>query len=140
MVVLSQPHDQDWDFMSVLNKDGMVMDVNVVKVKEGREEDFQVLREKVIALTRSSRNVVSVTKFDVERDIMVEGNAIYFDSTNNKMWISVFESMDAWQIAISELTKNPASQALMTLLFDSFECILCSVATANLPPPYYPPT
>ena len=133
---MSQPHDQDWDFMSVLNKDGMVMDVNVVKVKEGREEDFQVLREKV---TRSSRNVVSVTKFDVERDIMVEGNAIYFDSTNNKMWISVFESMDAWQIAISELTKNLASQALMTLLFDSFECILCSVATANLPPAYYPP-
>ena len=43
------------------------MDVNVVKVKTGREEDFQVLREKVIALTRSSKNVISVTKFDVER-------------------------------------------------------------------------
>ena len=35
-VLLSKPHDQDWDFMTVLNKDGMVMDVNVVKVKEGR--------------------------------------------------------------------------------------------------------
>ena len=138
-VLLSQPHDQDWDFMSVLNKDGMVMDINVVKVKEGREEDFQVLREKVIALTRSSRNVVSVTKFDVERDVMEEGDAIYFDSTNNEMWISVFESMDARQRAISELTKDAASQALMTLLFDTFECILCSVATANLPPAYYPP-
>ena len=138
-VLLSQPHDQDWDFMSVLNKDGMVMDINVVKVKEGREEDFQVLREKVIALTRSSRNVVSVTKFDVERDVMEEGDAIYFDSTNNEMWISVFESMDARQRAISELTKDAASQALMTLLFDTFECILCSVATANLPSAYYPP-
>ena len=42
--------------MTVLNKDGMVMDVNVVKVKEGREEDFQVLRVKLIALTRSSKN------------------------------------------------------------------------------------
>merc|ERR1712066_280055 len=138
-VLLSQPHDQDWDFMSVLNKDGMVMDVNVVKVKEGREEDFQKLREKVIALTRSSKNVVSVTKFDVERDIMEEGDPIYFDSTNNEMWISVFESMEARQRAFSELTKDRKSQALMTLLFDSFECILCSVATASLPPAYYPP-
>merc|ERR1711936_1030710 len=111
-VLLSQPHDQDWDFMSVLNKDGMVMDVNVVKVKDGREEDFQKLREKVIALTRSSKNVVSVTKFDVERDIMEEGDPIYFDSTNNEMWISVFESMEARQRAISELTNEPASQAL----------------------------
>ena len=42
--------------MTVLNKDGMVMDVNVVKVTEGREEDFQVLRVKLIALTRSSKN------------------------------------------------------------------------------------
>ena len=138
-VLLSQPHDQDWDFMSVLNKDGMVMDVNVVKVKEGREEDFQKLREKVIALTRSSKNVVSVTKFDVERDIMEEGDPIYFDSTNNEMWISVFESMEARQRAFSELTKDKKSQAVLTLFFDSFECILCSVATASLPPAYYPP-
>merc|ERR1711994_208231 len=133
-VLLSQPHDQDWDFMSVLNKDGMVMDVNVVKVKEGREEDFQVLRDKLIDLTRSSKNVVSVTKFDVERDIMEEGDPIYLDYTNNEMWISVFESMEARQRAFSELTKDKKSQAVLTLFFDSFECILCSVATANLPP------
>ena len=138
-VLLSKPQDQDWDFMTVLNKDGMVMDVNVVKVKEGREEDFQVLRDKLIALTRSSKNVVSVTKFDVERDIMAEGDPIYFDSTNNEMWISVFENMEARKRVISELTNEPASQALVTLLFDTFKCILCSVATANLPPAYYPP-
>ena len=41
--------------MSVLNKDGMVMDVNVVKVKEGREEDFQVLREKVMITDRADQ-------------------------------------------------------------------------------------
>ena len=93
----------------------------------------------MIALTRSSKNVISVTKFDVERDIMEEGDPIYFDSTNNEMWISVFESMDARQRAILELTKDKASQALMTRLFDSFKCILCSVATANLPYAYYPP-
>ena len=103
------------------------------------EEDFQVLRDKLIALTRSSKNVVSVTKFDVERDIMEEGDPIYFDSANNEMWISVFENMEARKRAISELTNEPASQALATLLFNTFECILCSVATANLPPAYYPP-
>ena len=138
-VLLSKPQDQDWDFMTVVNKDGMVMDVNVVKVTEGREEDFQVLRVKLIALTRSSKNVVSVTKFDVERDIMEEGDPIYFDSANNEMWISVFENMEARKRAISELNNEPASQALATLLFDTFECILCSVATANLPPAYHPP-
>ena len=93
----------------------------------------------MIALTRSSKNVVSVTKFDVERDIMEEGDPIYFDSTNNEMWISVFESMEARQRAFSELTKDRKSQAVLTLFFDSFECILCSVATASLPPAYYPP-
>ena len=52
-VLLSQPHDQDWDFMTVLNKKGKLMDVNVVKVKEETEEDFQVLTDidKVIAKT-----------------------------------------------------------------------------------------
>ena len=125
--------------MTVLNNDGMVMDVNVVEVKEGREEDFQVLRDKLIALTRSSKNVVSVTKFDVERDIIEKGDLIYFDSANNEMWISVFENMEARKRAISELNNEPASRALATLLFDTFECILCSVATANLAPAYYPP-
>ena len=98
-----------------------------------------MLREKVIALTRSNRNIVSVTKFDIERDIMEEGDAIFFESASNEMWISVFESMDARHRAISELRKDKASQALMTRFFDSFNCILCSVATANLPPAYYPP-
>ena len=120
--------------MTVLNKDGMVMDVNVVKVKEGREEDFQVLRDKLIALTRSSKNVVSVTKFDVERDIMEEGDPIYFDSANNEMWISVFENMEARKRA---MTNEPASQALATLLIDTFQRIR---AASPLPiSPYYPP-
>ena len=52
------------------------------------------------------------------------------------MWISVFENMEARKRA---MTNEPASQALATLLFETFECILCSVATANLPPAYYPP-
>ena len=52
------------------------------------------------------------------------------------MWISVFENMETRKRA---MTTEPASQALATLLFDTFECILCSVATANLAPAYYPP-
>ena len=67
---------------------------------------------------------------------MEEGDPIYFDSANNEMWISVFENMETRKRA---MTTEPASQALATLLFDTFECILCSVATANLAPAYYPP-
>merc|ERR1712061_244681 len=57
-VVLSRPLDQDFNPQTIpnlLNKPGMVM--------EGREEEFEELRKKLISRSRSSNNVVNVYTF-----------------------------------------------------------------------------
>merc|ERR1712004_515301 len=73
---------------------GMVAGVNIVKVKSGREEDFHRLRTQVQAATRSSRDVKSFTTFDVLQDVLDPSDPLYFDATNNELWMSTFESLD----------------------------------------------
>merc|ERR1712158_259884 len=138
-IILSKPYDQDWDFMTALDKPGMLMDINVVRVKDGREEDFQSLRSKVVAAVRNSKDVKYITTFDVERNLLSPSDPLYFDSTNNEFWISIFESAAVKERFFAGLATNPAAQSLLTRFFDTFECIVCSTATAHLHPTYYPP-
>ena len=137
-VIFSRPHDQDFDFMTVL-KPGMVADVNIVKVKSGREEDFHRLRTQVQAATRSSRDVKSFTTFDVLRDVLDPSDPLHFDATNNELWMSTFESAEVRERFFKQITQDTQSQALLTLFFDTFECISCSVITSHHPAVYYPP-
>merc|ERR1712088_321783 len=138
-IILSKPYDQDWDFMTALDRPGMLMDINVVRVKDGREEDFQSLRSKVVAAVRNSKDVKYITTFDVERDLVPPSDPLYFDSTNNEIWISTFESAAVKERFFAGLASDPAAQSLLTRFFDTFECIVCSTATAHLHPTYYPP-
>merc|ERR1712088_1144793 len=138
-IILSKPYDQDWDFMTALDKPGMLMDINVVRVKDGREEDFQSLRSKVVAAVRNSKDVKYITTFDVERDLVDPSDPLFFDSTNNEIWISTFESAAVKERFFAGLASDPAAQSLLTRFFDTFECIVCSTATAHLHPTYYPP-
>jgi len=138
-IILSKPYDQDWDFMTALDKPGMLMDINVVRVKDGREEDFQSLRSKVVAAVRNSKDVKYITTFDVERDLVAPSDPLYFDSTNNEIWISTFESAAVKERFFAGLAADSAAQSLLTRFFDTFECIVCSTATAHLHPTYYPP-
>ena len=59
-----------------LKRPGSVMDVNLVKVKEEKEEEFEMLQDLVIVGSRSSKNVILNMKFDVELDIIEPGNTI----------------------------------------------------------------
>merc|ERR1712088_940525 len=138
-ILLSKPYDQDWDFMTALDKPGMLMDINVVRVKDGREEDFQSLRSKVVAAVRNSKDVKYITTFDVERNLLSPSDPLFFDSTNNELWISTFESAAVKERFFAGLASDPAAQSLLTRFFDTFECIVCSTATAHLHPTYYPP-
>merc|ERR1712013_478099 len=62
-IILSQPYDQDFDFETVIEKPGMVFDLNIVKRKEGEAgKDFIKLRKHLISLLRSNKNVVSYRK------------------------------------------------------------------------------
>ena len=62
-------------------------------MKDGREDDFQAARQKYIVEARSNNDVVSVTKFNVNEEILeVDPNSfLYFPSENNEMMITVYE-------------------------------------------------
>ena len=130
-IVLSQPYDQDFDFMTVLDKPGMIMEVSIVDVKEGRKEEFLRLREKLIAKSRSSKNVVSMTKFSVITDIVDPADPLYFDLSNTELTITIFDNQAAMKRAFAELADRQ--------FFDTFTCSACSVVDGNLHPTYYPP-
>ena len=81
-MVLSEPQDEDWEFETILNTPGKIMEVFNVKVKEGQEETFQEMRERFITLARNTNNVENVYKFTVNRDIMQPDDPLFFDHTN----------------------------------------------------------
>jgi len=136
-MVLSQPYDQDFDFMTVLDKPGMVMELVIAEIKEGRLDEFYALREKVIAKTRSSRHIKSMNKFEIKRDIVPEDDPLYYDNTNTEMDILVYDSLAAREANFQQLSREDPE--LFQSFFDTFTCIVCSLLTAELPSPYYPP-
>merc|ERR1711936_1214059 len=138
-IIFSKPEDQDFDFMTALDQPGMLMDINVVKVKEGREEDFHSLRRKVVAAVRNSKDVKYITTFNVERGLVPPSDPLYYDSSNNELWISTFESQAVKERFFASIAADPSAQSLLTRFFDTFECIVCSTATNQLHPTYYPP-
>ena len=138
-IIFSKPEDQDFDFMTALDQPGMLMDINVVKVKEGREEDFHSLRSKVVAAVRNSKDVKYITTFNVERGLVPPSDPLYYDSSNNELWISTFESQAVKERFFASIAADPSAQSLLTRFFDTFECIVCSTASAHLHPTYYPP-
>ena len=64
-VLLVQPEDQDFDVSLVARSKDSLMEVEMVKVKEGQEEKFNELRNKYKARARSSNNVQDVQVFKV---------------------------------------------------------------------------
>merc|ERR1711874_903401 len=47
-IILSRPVDQDFDFTTVLNRPGMIMDLLIVKTMEGKELLHHAKRENLI--------------------------------------------------------------------------------------------
>eukprot|EP00091_Calanus_sinicus_P001335 TRINITY_DN11328_c0_g1_i2.p1 TRINITY_DN11328_c0_g1~~TRINITY_DN11328_c0_g1_i2.p1 ORF type:complete len:196 (+),score=55.50 TRINITY_DN11328_c0_g1_i2:358-945(+) len=63
-ILLSQPVDQDFSLEKVLKKPGMVIEIDVVNVTQGREAEFHKTRDQVIGMTRSNKNIISMVKFN----------------------------------------------------------------------------
>lgn len=74
-VLLVQPEDQDFDVSLVARSQGSLMEIEMVKVKEGQEERFTQLRNRYKARARSSSNVQDVQVFKVVQ--VSGGNCIY---------------------------------------------------------------
>ena len=69
-VLLVQPEDQDFDVSLVARSQGSLMEVEMVKVREGQEDRFTQLRNKYKARARSSSNVQDVQVFRVVQVIL----------------------------------------------------------------------
>jgi hypothetical protein len=138
-IIMSRPQDQDFDFMTIIENPGMVIQLNVVKVKEGKEDEFQRLRDEIQTRSRSSKNIVNIFKFDVDQEILEreKGGGLYFDSSNNEISIGVYDSYAARNRFLQELAG--ADPALITAFQDTFDCIVCAVLTDMLHSSTYPP-
>ena len=139
-IILSKPDDQDFDFMTLLDAPGSVFQLNIVKVKEGRMEEFNAALGAVIASDRSNRNIGHIYTFEVDQEIMEEelkkppSQRLYFDSSNNAIWLARFASLGQRQRYLAEA--DPAAFSQFAGLFD---CIVCAAFTNALHPNYYPP-
>ena len=114
----------------------MVFDMWIVKVKEGKETEFQEGREQLIKSARNSNNVVSVTKFDVNRDILQDERTGLREETENiELTIIVYKSKAARRRA---QTESRVSDDFNRFL-GTFDCVMCALMKEQRRPEYFPP-
>ena len=102
-VVFSEPQDEAWDFETILNTPGKIMEVFNVNVKPGQEETFQQLREPFITLAQNTNNEENVYKFTVNRNMMQPHDPLFFDHTNTALTIAVYSDQSARLKAIADI-------------------------------------
>jgi len=135
-IVLSEPEDQDFDFENILSKPGMVFELQIVRVKKGQEAEFEEARDRMIMRSRNNNNVKSVTKFDVNRDVLTdERGELQIETENMETTIIVYPSMFARSRANAELRGTKDFKTFV----DTFDCIMCSLMKDQNRPEYYPP-
>ena len=66
-IILLKPVDPDFDFMTLLDKPGSVYQLKIVKVKEGKMEEFEAMLNAIIDANRSNKNIGKMYKFDVDQ-------------------------------------------------------------------------
>jgi len=134
-VLLVQPEDQDFDVSLVARSQGSLMEIEMVKVKEGQEERFTQLRNRYKARARSSSNVQDVQVFKVVQDTLEqlpEGNLFRFPAANNAFMLTFYQNSAARAAAQEENLKPEGYEA-------TFDCIACTLVTNELASTYYPP-
>ena len=95
-VVLSEPHDQDFNMMDILEEPNWVFDLQIVRVKEGQEEQFQELRRRVVSLARNVRDVEGVYTFEVNRDVLTDERSLLREDTERiELTIVTYKSQAA---------------------------------------------
>ena len=135
-IVLSRPLDQDFDILNILEGPGWVFDLQIVQVKEGREEEFQELRRKVTSRARNIREVERVFTFDVDRDVLTDPRGLLREETERyELTIVSYSSRAARTVAIAEAAQFPE----FAQFADTFDCVACALMVENERPEYFPP-
>ena len=112
-ILISQP--ADLDFFDLLGRSGLVLDIMLVRAKEGREEEFQNLRDIFTKKAMASRTVASVTNFDVRNDVLPKEGPLAFDATNNELMIKAFDSVEDRDKDLAEIRKDDQVEAFFGL-------------------------
>merc|ERR1712024_355248 len=100
-IVLARPEDQDFDILNINEGPGWVFDLQIVQVKEGKEEEFQEMRKKVVSKARNIREVEKIFTFEVDRDILTDPRGLLQEETEGiEMTIVSYKSRAARQRAI----------------------------------------
>eukprot|EP00092_Neocalanus_flemingeri_P005668 GFUD01006106.1.p1 GENE.GFUD01006106.1~~GFUD01006106.1.p1 ORF type:complete len:527 (-),score=118.65 GFUD01006106.1:49-1629(-) len=139
-VLLVQPHDQDWDVNIVARNPGNIIEMEMVRVKEGQEEKFQTLRNSCVARARNNKHVMDVQTFDVVNGVLESlpaDNLFNFDSTRNELMMTFYASSEEREKAFAnQLTQGLGKKADY---YSTFDCIACTVINTDLDPTYYGP-
>ena len=94
-VLLVQPHDQDFDVNLMARNPENIIQIEMVKVKQGQENRFQELRNIYKTKARNSKYVLDVFTFDAVQGVLESlpaDNLFNFDSTNNELMLTVYAS------------------------------------------------
>jgi hypothetical protein len=136
-IILSRPVDQDFDFMTVLNRPEMIMDLLIVKTMEGKEALHHAKRENLIQRVRNSRNALSAVKFDVDHEVLTtdKNDPFYYDSEHNDIVAIVYQSREHRKRFQGEIGNDPNIAALGS----TFTCVMCATLSPIQRPEYYGP-
>ena len=141
-IVLSTPDDQDFDVENIAEGPGWVFDAQMVKVKEGKEEEYQELRKKVKARMLNIKDVEKFYTFTVNRDILEDSRSILEDATvldndTERIELTVVnhKSKEARYRSFAEIVNYPE----FLQWTQTFDCIMCGLMKDVTRPLYYPP-
>ena len=135
-VVLSQPHDQDFDFQKIITKPGMVLEILIVRVNKGKEEEFQKTRDELITISHNSNLIDAVYKFDVDRDVLADPRSVLPEEVENiELTILVYPSRAARNKYRNTLIGSDDFEDYLS----TFECKMCALMVENRRPEYFPP-
>lgn len=136
-LIISKPDDQDFHIDGVLKTKEEVLFMTIVEVKQGKEEEYQTMRDQLIGMYRSSKGSVNSYKFDVDQEIVetLQGSPLYYPSANNEVTIFVFDSQAARERVVAETGKKFDYNKFA----DTFTCIMCALLTDHLQEEYYGP-
>jgi len=135
-IVLARPLDQDFDILNINEGPSWVFDLQIVQVKEGKEDEFQELRKKVISKARNIREVEKIFTFEVNRDVLTDPRGLLQEETERyELTIISYKSRTARDRAVMQARQFPEFQQFG----QTFDCVACAVMVENKRPEYYPP-
>merc|ERR1719347_428824 len=125
-ITLSQPLDQDWNLDTIARPTDSVIELNIVKVKPGREEDFDELIAKAETLADNSKHVLAFNRFTVDPELNApdgSGNPFQFDPRGKWQWTIEYKS-DATRL---KARQESGVQDVIQQLSETYDCITCEV-------------